>query len=311
MVTNVATAPVPCTAGYFTSSAGQSVCTATQAGYYSNGTQPMQTVWLHLQMLKFHVQSVHTNQQLLKHHVLMLMLVTILLVLLQVTALIPASTALHTSQTPCASGYYQSATAQDECLEVQKGNYSLGTAGGLNVQTTVTSVATAPIPCPAGYYQGSDGQSSCDATVAGYYSNGTITDQTGSTEAAVSQVPCPAGTYQSATAQGSCDFADAGYFSEGSAGGHGVSNAVTGLATSQTPCDSGYYKASTGQIACIEVTAGNYSLGTTTANGVVQMLQVLQYHVQQELTKHQQDNLIVLMHRQVISLQVQQPMQTE
>ena len=71
---------------------------------------------------------------------------------------------LATSQTPCASGYYQSATAQDECIEVQKGNYSLGTAGGLNVQTTVTSIATAPIPCPAGYYQGSDGQSSCDAT---------------------------------------------------------------------------------------------------------------------------------------------------
>ena len=38
MVTNVATAPVPCTAGYFTTDAGQSVCTATQAGYYSNGT---------------------------------------------------------------------------------------------------------------------------------------------------------------------------------------------------------------------------------------------------------------------------------
>ena len=73
---------------------------------------------------------------------------TILLVLLQVTALIPASTALQLAKPHVLQDIINLQLLR--CIG--KKVIILGTAGGLNVQTTVTSIATAPIPCPAGYY---------------------------------------------------------------------------------------------------------------------------------------------------------------
>ena len=66
LLSQVLPAPIPCPAGYYQGSDGQSSCDATVAGYYSNGTITDQTGSTEAAVSRFHVQQEHINLLLLK-----------------------------------------------------------------------------------------------------------------------------------------------------------------------------------------------------------------------------------------------------
>ena len=179
-----------------------------------------------------------------------------------------------TAQIPCEAGTYQDETGKSSCEQPSNGYYSPGTVGGLNVDSSVTTVATSDIPCAAGTYSiytainTSADSVSCSVAAAGYSSLGTY-ELNGVTYPATSQTACSAGTFQALTGQSSCDDADSGYYSPGTVGGLNVDSSVTTVATSEIPCAAGTYIATSGASSCTDAAAGTYSNGTISVNGVM------------------------------------------